>query len=833
MSDDSLLARVIDEFLDTLKAGQHPDLREFLKQVPNELRTKLLVDLLDTEIHHRICTRREDVPLLKLLDDFGELTQEDRCLLLGLAHDYQARVVLAPETPASPEGAVTHPDVPGYVDWEEVGRGAMGVVWVATHPGLTGLREAFKIPHVIEHGDRSRILKEAQKAALIRHPNVCKIESVDPVWPYIRMEYVDGKSLENWVPIEKAQVLEEVAALVKQVCQGVEAIHSAGLLHRDLKPANVIVEQGPSRRAVIIDFGLAEYLVLDDGRHGADGEVGTPAYMAPEQVPESVRGHAARVEASADVYALGAILYRLVEGRHPFSGNRDEVFAQILRDPPRFTLKTWTGKTPGLREICARAMAKDPARRYPSAAAMAQELDKFVLGELPDALEAGALRRTAHRLNWHRRRLAVGGLVAVLLVVIGVLGWKSYDKARRDRLIQTVGQLLKEGPLTSDRKGQIETILAELDRDYPSAADAPRKDYVAALVQTVDRLLKEGPLTNDRKRQIQTVLAELDRDYRSAADAPRKDYVAALIADAFEAVSRHSDRLYLETIRREVDILADRDPARIESLRRTGAWEQFVAVALPYLHSGSYYSFLRPDPLRIDNLEQVVAIDGRLRAAGASIPAEIELFRAYFARWDEKQGDPQRARELVARLADRADLSPAWRMTVLRDYAWLAIWSSTPSPSTQRPLVDEVLVRVDAALALDPSTDSVYLPLLVEKARLLATKDQNSAALHILDQYFEHRKAGHLRLEFGQTDKLDTRLGERPAADNLPARFFLDACLLRGFLAERLSDRKGDALRAELRTWWAKELSQNNIVNLLITDWDVQCNSIPRETHPL
>lgn len=735
---------ILDEFHKALRAGESPSIREHLARGAEDIQHRLLLDLIDTEIHHRVCVLREAVSMFKYRSDYSEVTVDEWSRLILDKQGYERTAFFSNGDSATPGS----PNVPGYIEWTKRAEGAMGVVWTAKDENVPSVQVAFKVPsgEFLDICGRGAVVEEANKAAKVRHRNVCKVFGVDPAGSYIRMEFIEGPNLEEWGKEQRSRV--EIARIVAQICHGLHAIHEAGIYHQDLKPANVMVESRESERAVIVDFGMAQ-LIHENRPREADRFLGTPAYMSPEQVRKAQNQPGPKVDSRADIYAVGTILYQMVESRIPYNGNKDEVFAKILEGLPSFTPKKWRGQTPGLLDICRKAISTDLADRYASALDLAGDLDRYAEGRLPKVLKAGPVLRVRHFLRRHRPQTAIALLAVILLSATAWLGLQAYDGMVKGGLKHRVEQMLNAESLTLAEMDQIEVYLAELDKLDPSTGNDLREAYIKKLIG-------------------------IDPDETDIRLQPG----------------------HLEKLERVVVRLTESDPGRAISLRQSGAWESFYAVAFPYHRSTSYYAFLRPDPDRVVNLERVVTIDACLRDGNASIPAEVELFRTYFAR-----GDAEQAEKVIKRLANRSDLSPAWRMLILRGYVWLAIWRSLPMPGPRKALVEDALDRVDAAL----KEDSVYRPLLVEKARLLVAKDLRADANRILDQYFDHFAAGHLSLEFAATEDLDRRLGDRPSNDNLTARFFLDACLMKGFLLEDLSNKQDEPSQQELRKYWAKQ----------------------------
>jgi serine/threonine protein kinase len=314
-----------------------------------------------------------------------------------------------------------------YVIQELVGRGAMGTVYAATDPRLDR-RVALKLLHtesseVARDHLKARLLREAKAMARLSHPEVIAVHDVDSLGDqlFVAMEYVEGETLRRWRAV-RYRSMREILAVYERAGAGLAAAHEAGLVHRDFKPDNVLV--GRDGRVRVTDFGLALDVVraesrgegvasdrgssgVADGEHGSSPEgdagvsltrsgtlVGTPAYMAPEQL----RG--ARADARSDVFSFCVSLYEALYGERPFSGAAvpellRAIQTRTVRAPPMVTpVSSW------LRATLLQGLRPNPDERFPS------------MRHLLDALRAGHAR-------WRRRRFAVAALALGAALTIG------------------------------------------------------------------------------------------------------------------------------------------------------------------------------------------------------------------------------------------------------------------------------------------------------------------------------------------------------------------------------------------------------------------------------
>jgi hypothetical protein len=332
----------------------------------------------------------------------------------------------APQTPACPDpasGALTEaprPDLPstrdlpplpavaGYEVLGLLGKGGMGVVYKARHLRLGRVVALKMILHADHAGadERRRFKAEAEAVARLQHALVVQIFEVGEHRgsPYLSLEFCPEGSLADALdgtPWEAGRA----AVLVEALAGAVQAAHTAGIVHRDLKPGNVLFAAGGAPK--VTDFGLAKKLD-QAGQTRTGAVVGTPSYMAPEQA----RGEGKGVGPSADVYALGAILYELLTGRPPFkAASSMDTILQVLSDEP-VPVRSLQPKVPrDLETVVLKCLEKEPRKRYASAGELAEDLRHFGAGEPVDARPVGLMGRAA---RWARRRPAVAGLLAAL-----------------------------------------------------------------------------------------------------------------------------------------------------------------------------------------------------------------------------------------------------------------------------------------------------------------------------------------------------------------------------------------------------------------------------------
>ncbi|HEV3263501.1 MAG TPA: protein kinase, partial [Gemmataceae bacterium] len=365
-----------------------------------------------------------------------------------------------PATPAGP-----WPTLPGYEILGELGQGGMGVVYKARQIGLHRLvaLKMLRAAAQVTPRDLARLRREAEAVAQLQHPNIVQIYDIGESEgrPYFGLEFVEGGSLAAKIRGD-LQPFDVAARLVETLARAIHFAHQQGIIHRDLKPSNVLLAVSARQSAVegkpgnpfparttphwsqitvpkITDFGLAKWLDGSDAWTQTGEVVGTPSYMAPEQAvprpPGSGAGSERPVGPAADIYALGATLYELLTGRPPFKADTMiDTVLQVLHDEP-VTPERLRPKLPrDLETICLKCLEKEPHRRYASALALADDLQRFLADEPIQARRQTQLERFVRWARHHPGIAVLGGVLTAVLVLVTVASLLAAGYFNRLRL---------------------------------------------------------------------------------------------------------------------------------------------------------------------------------------------------------------------------------------------------------------------------------------------------------------------------------------------------------------------------------------------------------------
>ncbi len=370
-----------------------------------------------------------------------------------------------------------------YLLGPELGRGGMGRVHAAWDPVL---KRVVALKLLLGHDPdlHLRLLREARTQAKLDHPGICRIHDLGHAEgrPYIAMQLVQGRSL---VDLHPELDFRAMASVLAGVADAIHAAHQAGLIHRDLKPANILVETRPdgSLHPCVVDFGLARDLTLQD-QTLSWAVMGTPAFMSPEQTQGEALGP------STDIYSLGATLYALITGQPPYEGSTLAGLITNQSDCGVRAVRRLNAAVPrDLETITLKCLEREPAQRYATARALAEDLRRFLAGEPILARPVGPVGRL---WRWARRRPALATTAATGLIASGLLlAWNGHIRAT-SRLREQAAQRFALEIRDAEHLLRIERMMPGHDI---RPAEARLRARMAQIRQALNRLGKpsQGP----------------------------------------------------------------------------------------------------------------------------------------------------------------------------------------------------------------------------------------------------------------------------------------------------------------------------------------------------
>jgi eukaryotic-like serine/threonine-protein kinase len=473
--------------------------------------------------------------------------------------------------------------VPGYDILEELGRGGMGVVYKARHRRLrrlVALKMVLAGAHVGQVG-LARFRAEAEAVAKLLHPNIVQIFETGEHEgrPFFSLEYVEGGSLDQ--RINKSPTSPRGAAqFVETLARTMDVAHQRGIVHRDLKPANILLaklgsqssmtrarvsdssslpEDHWSRSTVpkIADFGLAKRTDDDSSQTQSGAILGTPSYMAPEQAGGKNR----EIGPAVDIYALGAILYEMLVGRPPFkAGNPIDTVRQVIEQEPVPPRQLEPRVPYDLETICLKCLEKDPARRFGTAALLADDLRRFVEGHPILARPTPAWERA---WKWGKRRPAIVALLAVIpLAITGIVlfvFWHNVSLRSRLAVALADERRARQRELDAVQEHHRSLVGQEGQKLFDSARVA-----VAASDWSNARLGLEKALTTlggeasfeKLRSPAQALLKQVEQELRVEADR------RASLARLQQFVVKRDEAQFLGTLYTGMDLAANLEAAR-------------------------------------------------------------------------------------------------------------------------------------------------------------------------------------------------------------------------------------------------------------------------------
>jgi tetratricopeptide (TPR) repeat protein len=543
------LEQMLERFEAAWKQGERPRIDDYLPP-PSDSRTPVLIELVHTDLEYRL-RAGDAVGVEEYWQRYPELQDDSRIALELIAAEFElcdrycGAVSLADYLHRFPQFADVLPNqlatLPVRGDAADrarerlplqigdrfgkfellalVGSGSFGVVYRARDTEM-GRVVALKVPRagsLLAWRTEERFLREAHGAGRLSHPGIIAIHEAGQIHGlcYLVSEFVDGPTLAQHLTSGRPGIRRS-AELAAQIAAALHYAHEHGVIHRDLKPANILLSMQNAECRMqnekpadpsfcilhsafcipkIADFGLARAEQEEATLTGTGELLGTPAYMSPEQA----RGEARWVDARTDVYSLGVILYEMLTGELPFRGSNQQVLRQVLEEEPRPPRRLNEAIPRDLETVCLKALAKEPAARYRSAAALGDDLQRF-LSSLPVLARpvgwAGKLGR------WARRKPVVAGLTAALLLV-AALGLGGVLAAWRQAVAE---------------RAEVERQRAEARADFQRAHQALTELIEHSLYPAADSPLPRQPILEKSLAYYQHFLRQHDDDPRLAVE---------------------------------------------------------------------------------------------------------------------------------------------------------------------------------------------------------------------------------------------------------------------------------------------------------------------------
>ncbi len=531
--------------------------------------------------------------------------------------------------------ALSHrlPKIAGYDVEGILGSGGMGVVYRARHQKLNRVvaLKMLRSGQFATESELNRFARESQSIAELHCPHIVQVHDVGDVdgRPFFTMELVDGGSLAEQLQ-GVPQTASRAAETIKTVAEAIHSAHRKGIIHRDLKPANILISLDGCPK--IADFGLARHVDCDHPLTVSGTQLGTPSYMAPEQV----LGGPNSIGPSVDIYALGAILYEMLTGRPPFRAESAmETQRQVTQVEPVAPGRINASVPGDLETICLKCLSKQPKDRYVTAEELAADLGRFIRH---DPIHARPVTRFERSIRWMRRNPAATGfaMTAAGFVLLGVLfAMREYGSAklkaveieRWKQRLEFVNRVEQEGRFTEAR--------AILGRIPDGGSDELRSRIRQAQIE-LDLAEQLDEIRMSRGKFTQGGGIDYEESSRQYSTAFRESHLGSVETNPAEVAKRVQD----STV--NFALIAALDDWAACADATTRSWVLDVSRRAD------------PDPWRdqVRNQEKWADIE-HLKTLSESIDFQnqpIALLVAMGTRWRRLGGDPQQFLRRVHRI---------------------------------------------------------------------------------------------------------------------------------------------------------------------------------------
>ena len=416
------------------------------------------------------------------------------------------------------------PDIPGYQIIEEIGRGGMAVVYKALQISL-GRYVALKVlsPRLANDPELvKRFQREAKAAAALKHPNIVTIYDVgkDNGWYFIAMEYVEGKSLKEYLSEKGPLSPEEAIRILKDVASALDYAHKQGFVHRDVKPSNVLID-AETGKAFLTDFGVVKALHEGTQLTRAGTFIGTVQYSSPEQI----QGKSVGVK--SDLYSFGIMAYEMFSGRPPFEGTVTAVMhAHVYESPPPLTGRV-RGLTKEFDEIFGKILAKSPKNRYENAMEFVDDLEESLSSDT-----VRSRRRSGARLDsFLGRTLVLAALLAISVIAVMLLSSKPHTASvSKEQTFTAMTAVIQDRATgTAMARTHATSVAATHAQATATAVAATHAQAIATSVAAIHAQATATAAAQARATEVASILASA---YSTATSVARTQGTATAIVSA-------------------------------------------------------------------------------------------------------------------------------------------------------------------------------------------------------------------------------------------------------------------------------------------------------------
>jgi hypothetical protein len=557
------------------------------------------------------------------------------------------------------------------------------------------------------------------------------------------MEFLAGPTLNKWIEQNREMPYTDIARYLAGVAEGLEAVHAQGIVHRDLKPANILIGERDGRREwILTDFGLAKEWNADAASRASIA--GTFGYWSPEQALGK------RVEPTSDTFCLGVVLYELLCHRLPFATDQDSFIDAIQNGRFVRPRKLVPRLNKNFEAIIVKSLEPHPGDRYQRAADLAADLRAVAEGEDPITRPLSRIRRATRAVYRRPLRTGVFVVIGVLLVALSMFINKSLQQAEVQRREADIQLLLREEANSLPDWGRIKNdlqMIARLDRSSATTMGNRVLDYLLNRAQNAEVPIEECVIWLSQLVPEQTAVLRQ------------------------KIVQRKGETALAGLLR----------------LLEPGEIREMLSVVSPFARTGGLFHLILPADKKaykkISDLERVIKVHELLDPTGQfGAGPQHELLRTYLTLSNESNDYRQKSRVIAETSIALPKLSIDWKLTLVRDWVWLLCEMGDTRALTS------ALIRLDEVAALTNGTEGQFpsnraLGFLVEKARIHVALGDPAKAAESLDLFVSLTDVQALKHVLANYNS-EQSVQQGACYDNVAGLIYMDAHLLRGFIAE-------------------------------------------------